>query len=153
MKILVTGGAGFIGSVLTKRLVSDEHEVVVIDNFNEYYDVNLKRAREQELLKGAIVLEGDFTDEFFLEGVFSAHQFDIVCHLGAQAGVRYSVEFPEVYVHTNVRGTQLILETMQKHGVKRIVYASTSSAYGEDSRPLAQSSCFAPMRDPKSTKP
>jgi UDP-glucuronate 4-epimerase len=132
MKILVTGGAGFIGSSLTKRLVSEGHEVVVIDNFNEYYDVTLKRARESELLTGALVLEGDFTDEVFLEKVFSEHKFDVVCHLGAQAGVRYSVEHPEVYVHTNVRGTQLILETMRKHEVKRIVYASTSSAYGED---------------------
>jgi UDP-glucuronate 4-epimerase len=133
MKILVTGGAGFIGSSLVKRLVSEDHEVVVIDNFNEYYDVSLKRAREQELLVGATVLEGDFTDEAFLENVFSTYQFDVVCHLGAQAGVRYSVEYPEVYVHTNVRGTQLLLETMQKFGVKRIVYASTSSAYGDTS--------------------
>jgi UDP-glucuronate 4-epimerase len=93
--------------------------------------VTLKRARESELLKGALVLEGDFTDEAFLEKVFSEHKFDVVCHLGAQAGVRYSVEFPEVYVHTNVRGTQLILETMHKHGVENMVYASTSSAYGD----------------------
>lgn len=129
--ILVTGGAGFIGSSLTKRLVSEGHEVVVIDNFNEYYDVSLKRARVDALLKGATVLEGDFTDETFLRSVFSKHSFDVVCHLGAQAGVRYSVEHPEVYVHTNVRGTQLILEMMHAYGVKRIVYASTSSAYGE----------------------
>jgi UDP-glucuronate 4-epimerase len=131
MKILVTGGAGFIGSALTKRLVADGNDVVVIDNFNEYYDVSLKRAREKELLKGATVLEGDFTDEAFLERVFSKHQFDVVCHLGAQAGVRYSVEHPEVYVNTNVRGTQLLLEMMRKHNVNRILYASTSSAYGD----------------------
>ncbi len=132
MKILVTGGAGFIGSNLTKRLVAEGHDVVVIDNFNEYYDVSLKRARVGVLLQGATVLEGDFTDEVFVEKLFTEHAFDVVCHLGAQAGVRYSVEHPDVYVHTNVRGTQLILETMRKHGVKRIVYASTSSAYGED---------------------
>ena len=134
MKILVTGGAGFIGSALAKQLVTEGNDVVVIDNFNEYYDVSLKRAREKELLVGALVLEGDFTDESFLEKVFADHQFDVVCHVGAQPGVRYSVEFPEVYVHSNVRGTQLLLETMHKHGVKRMVYASTSSAYGDSSQ-------------------
>jgi UDP-glucuronate 4-epimerase len=130
-KILVTGGAGFIGSALTRRLLDEGHDVVVIDNFNEYYDVSLKRARVEALLSGAIVLEGDFTDEAFLEEVFSTHSFDVVCHLGAQAGVRHSLQHPEVYVHTNVRGTQLILEMMHKYAVKRIVYASTSSAYGD----------------------
>lgn len=130
MKILVTGGAGFIGSALAKKLNEDDHDVVVIDNFNDYYDVSLKRARQVEFLKNVEVAEGDITDKQFLDSLFEKNKFDIVCHLAAQAGVRYSVESPEVYVNTNVLGTQVIFEVMKDHGVKRMVYASTSSAYG-----------------------
>ena len=135
MKILVTGGAGFIGSALAKRLHEEQHDVVVIDNFNEYYDVNLKRARQTALLEGIEVIEGDITDVTTLRSLFSAHQFDLVCHVAAQAGVRYSVECPEIYTRTNVLGTQLLFEAMKDHGVKRMVYASTSSAYGVDTEP------------------
>ncbi len=130
MKILVTGGAGFIGSALAKRLVTQGHTVTVIDSFNEYYDPSLKRAREKEFLSACEVIEGDITDAQTVEKLFAEHSFDLVCHLAAQAGVRYSVEAPEVYVQTNVLGTQVLLEAMRKHGVKRMVYASTSSAYG-----------------------
>jgi UDP-glucuronate 4-epimerase len=133
MKILVTGGAGFIGSAVAQRLVTDGHAVVAIDNFNDYYDVALKRARVEALLAGTAVLEGDITDGSFLHTVFTEHDFDAVAHLAAQAGVRYSVEHPEVYVHANVVGTQKLLETMREFGVKRMVYASTSSAYGNGS--------------------
>lgn len=132
MKILVTGGAGFIGSALAKRLAQDGHEVVVIDNFNNYYDVSLKRARHDFFLQGIEVIEGSITDELFLRNIFTAHTFDVVCHLAAQAGVRYSTENPGIYVETNVRGTQLILEIMREFGVKRMVYASTSSVYGNE---------------------
>lgn len=130
MKILVTGGAGFIGSALAKRLQTEGHEVVVFDNFNEYYDVELKRARQEAFLSKVAVVEGDITDQTVLTELFAAHQFDVVCHLAAQAGVRYSVECPDVYIKTNVLGTQLLFETMQQHGVKRMVFASTSSVYG-----------------------
>lgn len=133
MKILVTGGAGFIGSALAKRLFDDGHEVVVIDNFNEYYDVTLKRARQGRFLEGITVIEGDITDEEFLRELFSAHTFDVVCHLAAQAGVRYSVEHPDVYINSNVRGMQALLETMKNFGVKRMVFASSSSVYGRTS--------------------
>lgn len=128
--ILVTGGAGFIGSALAKRLSSEGNNVVVVDNFNAYYDVGLKRAREKHFLSGISVIEGDITSETFLNELFSTHQFDVVAHLAAQAGVRYSVENPSIYVQTNVYGTQLLLEAMHKNNVKRMVYASTSSAYG-----------------------
>ncbi len=134
MKILVTGGAGFIGSAVTSRLVSCGHDVVVLDNFNQYYDVALKRARQKAFLPDIEVVEGDITNADDTETLFAAHQFDLVCHLAAQAGVRYSVEAPEVYVQTNVLGTQMLLEAMQQHGVTRMVYASTSSAYGMSSK-------------------
>lgn len=134
MNILVTGGAGFIGSALAQRLFSEGHTVVVIDNFNEYYDVSLKRTREEFFLKDVTVIEGNITDETFMQDVFTRYQFDVVCHVAAQAGVRYSVENPEVYVDTNVRGTQVILETMKNFKVTRMVYASTSSIYGNDTQ-------------------
>jgi len=130
MNILVTGGAGFIGSAVARRLTDEDHTVVVIDNFNEYYDPELKRARQQTLLSGIEVLEGDITDAAFVEEVFASHKFDAVCHLAAQAGVRYSVENPSAYVQTNVLGTQVLLEAMKNHEVTQMVYASTSSAYG-----------------------
>lgn len=130
MNILVTGGAGFVGSAVARRLIAEGHTVVVLDNFNEYYDVQLKRARQQEFLNDCTVVEGDITDQTHLDTLFREHQFDLVCHLAAQAGVRYSVEHPDVYVHTNVQGTQLLLEAMWTHDVKRMVFASTSSVYG-----------------------
>lgn len=132
MKILVTGGAGFVGSVVANRLHKEGHEIVVIDNFNQYYDPELKRERQKVFLADIEVVEGDIVDKETLERLFGEHNFDLVCHLAAQAGVRYSVEAPEVYVETNVSGTQLLFESMKNHGVKRMVYASTSSAYGVD---------------------
>jgi UDP-glucuronate 4-epimerase len=130
MNILVTGGAGFIGSAVAQRLLSDGHTVTVIDNFSDYYDVSLKRARVEALLQGVEVVMGDITDVDFLREIFKNGSFGAVAHLAAQAGVRYSVENPDVYVETNVRGTQLLLQVMHEFGVKQMVYASTSSAYG-----------------------
>jgi UDP-glucuronate 4-epimerase len=130
MKILVTGGAGFIGSAVARRLADDWHAVVVIDNFNEYYDVGLKRARQQAMLGGIRVVEGDITDRPTLDQLFTDHAFEAVAHIAGQAGVRYSVTHPEVYVHNNILGTQSLLETMRLHGVKQFVFASTSSVYG-----------------------
>lgn len=135
MKVLVTGGAGFIGSALASRLILDGHSVVVIDNFNDYYDVTLKYARADFFLKECEVIEGDITDTAFLRNIFQVHQFDAVCHLAAQAGVRYSVTNPQVYIDTNVGGTQSLLEVMHEHGVTQMVYASTSSIYGNDTTP------------------
>lgn len=143
MNILVTGGAGFIGSALAQRLVGEGHEVLVIDNFNSYYDVELKRARVDNLLKGVEVQMVDITDKHSLENLFNEHSFDTVCHLAAQAGVRYSVEAPEVYVNTNVLGTLILFEVMQKHNVKHMVFASTSSAYGVDTPAPFQESAAA----------
>jgi len=130
MKILVTGGAGFIGSALAARLVRENHEVVVVDNFNTYYDIQLKRDRAANLIPGVPIYFLDITDKSALNALFSHYQFDMVCHLAAQAGVRYSVEAPEVYIHSNVLGTQTLFEVMRKNSVNKMVYASTSSAYG-----------------------
>jgi len=130
MKVLVTGGAGFIGSALARRLADDGNEVIVLDNFNEYYDPELKLAREQSLLTGITVLRGDITDVDFVNTVFQEHELDVVCHFAAQAGVRYSVEHPSKYVLSNVLGTQIILEAMKEHKAMHMVFASTSSVYG-----------------------
>lgn len=130
MKILVTGAAGFIGSALAARLKNDGHDVIGLDNFNDYYDVELKRARQKALLSGVEVIEGDITDGAKLRALFAAHKFDLVCHLAAQAGVRYSLENPEIYVDSNIKGTQLLLQVMNEFAVKRMVFASTSSVYG-----------------------
>jgi len=130
MNILVTGGAGFIGSALAKRLFDIGHKVVVVDNFNDYYDLQLKRNRVKHLVPHVPVYFLDITHAQALGALFQAEKFDLVCHLAAQAGVRYSLDCPEEYVHSNVLGTQTILEVMQKKGVKRMVFASTSSVYG-----------------------
>ena len=130
MKILVTGGAGFIGSATTKRLIAEGHDVVVIDNFNSYYDVQLKHDRITALIPNVQVENIDITDKQALDSLCKKHSFDAVCHFAAQAGVRYSVDVPEVYVTTNVLGTQTLLEVMKDNGITQMVYASTSSAYG-----------------------
>ncbi len=133
MKCLVTGGAGFIGSALAKKLSNQGHEVVVVDNFNQYYDVSLKRNRVHQLIPHLPVYFLDITEQAALTALMKHYQFDVVCHLAGQAGVRYSVEAPEAYIHSNVLGTQAILEAMKASGVKRMVLASTSSVYGIDS--------------------
>jgi UDP-glucuronate 4-epimerase len=130
MNILVTGGAGFIGSALAAQLHKEGHTVVAIDNFSEYYNVQLKHDRVTTLLKGVEVVAADVTDAQALQKIFAERSFDVVCHLAAQAGVRYSVEAPEKYVQTNVLGTQILLEVMKEYGVRRMVFASTSSVYG-----------------------
>jgi len=132
MNILVTGGAGFIGSAVAARLVSDGHVVTVLDSFNEYYDPTLKRARVTEFLSGCTVVEGDICDADLVQRLFAEGSFDAVCHLAAQAGVRYSVESPQSYAQANVVGTLTLLEAMKAHKVTQMVYASTSSAYGVD---------------------
>jgi len=130
MKVLVTGGAGFIGSAAAARFLRDGHEVVVVDNFNKYYDPSLKRDRVANLIPTVPVYFLDITNKEALAALFKEYQFDVVAHFAGQAGVRYSVDAPESYVSANVLGTQTILETMRRYGTRRMVYASTSSAYG-----------------------
>ncbi len=132
MKILVTGAAGFIGSFAVLRLIERGDQVVGLDNVNDYYDVNLKRARLARLdrLQGFRFVETDITDLAALLKVFEANAFDVVLHLAAQAGVRYSLVNPLAYTQSNLLGFTNILEACRLQGVAHLVYASTSSVYG-----------------------
>ena len=132
MKILVTGAAGFIGFNLSSRLLKDGHQVVGIDNLNDYYDVNLKKKRLAIIEKNerfTFVL-GDLSDRENMQQLFKTHSFDYVINLAAQAGVRYSIENPASYVDSNLVGFGNILEGCRHSGVKHLVYASSSSVYG-----------------------
>lgn len=132
-KILVTGGAGFIGSHLTKRLIEEGFEVVILDNFNEYYDSKLKRARIANLLSGKKfkLYEKDIADLEDLKKVFQENNIDVVVHEAAQAGVRYSLEDPFIYEKSNVKGTLNVLECCKEFKIKKLVFASSSSVYGD----------------------
>jgi UDP-glucuronate 4-epimerase len=142
MKILVTGGAGFIGSALTKQLIDRGDEVVIVDNFNDYYEPQLKRDRISILLKGyaPTVVEADIRDEAAMAELFATEQFDKVVHLAAMAGVRNSLKNPLLYEEVNVRGTMILLDQAVKHSIQNFVYASSSSVYGNNTKvPFAES--------------
>lgn len=142
MTILVTGGAGFIGSAVTKKLVERGDRVVVLDNFNDYYDPRLKRDRIAIFLKGADfkLYEGDIRDAKLVEKIFSDEKIDKVVHLAAMAGVRNSLENPVTYADINVNGTIILLEAARKRGIANFVYASSSSVYGKNEKqPFAES--------------
>ena len=149
MKILVTGAAGFIGFHLCKSLLKNGHYVVGLDNINDYYEVSLKFARlenlgipQSEAQKWNSKVESDhhgdrmsfvriaLEDRENLPKLFANEGFDVVCNLAAQAGVRYSLENPESYVDSNLVGFLNILECCRNHGIKHLVYASSSSVYG-----------------------
>jgi UDP-glucuronate 4-epimerase len=132
VKILVTGAAGFIGSHVSHLLIGRGHEVVGLDNMNEYYDVTLKQARlaRLEKLPGFRFVKLDLADNAAIAQLFAGEKFQRVVHLAAQAGVRYSLEAPHAYVQSNVTGTLNILEGCRHNGVEHLVYASTSSVYG-----------------------
>ncbi len=130
--ILVTGSAGFIGNHVALKLLSQGRRVVGLDNMSPYYDVSLKRARRDRLLKHAAYtdFEIDLTDHEAVAALFARHKPDAVVHLAAQAGVRYSLEHPRSYISSNVDGFLSIIEGCRHHGVKHLVHASTSSVYG-----------------------
>lgn len=134
-KVLVTGSAGFIGFHTSVKLLATGYEVVGIDNLNDYYDVNLKKAR-LALLQGNSnfsFLRLDLADREGMEKLFSIHQFDTVIHLAAQAGVRYSIQNPHAYIDSNLVGFINILEGCRHHRVQHLTYASSSSVYGANS--------------------
>ncbi|QFI40139.1 NAD-dependent epimerase [Moritella marina ATCC 15381] len=136
MKYLVTGVAGFIGSQVVSRLCSLGHQVIGIDNLNDYYDVNLKLARLDEInpLVTFQFIEMDLADRDSIAALFAEQQFDKVIHLAAQAGVRYSIENPMAYADSNLIGHLTILEGCRHNKVKHLVYASSSSVYGLNSK-------------------
>ena len=147
MNILVTGAAGFIGYFTSKVLLQKGHNVVGLDNINDYYDVNLKYSRLNELgvnrtdaevfnkkcdstLEGFSFIRMNLEDREALPKLFEDEKFDIVCNLAAQAGVRYSLENPETYIDSNLVGFLNILECCRNNAIKHLVYASSSSVYG-----------------------
>lgn len=152
MKILVTGAAGFIGFYVAKRLADSGHEVIGLDNINDYYTTNLKFDRlkalgfnpEETKVFNQICHSSSFQNLKFvrmaledgdsLRQLFTSENFDVVCNLAAQAGVRYSLERPETYIQSNIVGFLNILESCRHTGVKHLVYASSSSVYGENEK-------------------
>ena len=132
MKILITGAAGFIGFHCSLRLMERGHQIVGIDNLNDYYDVNLKQAR-LSILQQNTAFEFhrlDLADRQGIASLFKVSTFDAVLHLGAQAGVRYSIDNPFAYIDSNITGMLTILEGCRHSGIKHLVYASSSSVYG-----------------------
>ena len=136
MKILVTGRAGFIGSALTLRLLERGDEVIGLDNLNDYYDVNLKLARLARLqpYSGFTEVRASLEDRTALTETFAKHRPKRVVNLAAQAGVRYSIQNPHAYVDSNLVGFVNLLEACRHHGVEHLVYASTSSVYGANTK-------------------
>lgn len=131
MNYLVTGAAGFIGFHVTQRLLSAGHQVVGLDNLNDYYDVNLKRARLNQITSADFTfIEGDLSDRDAIASLFAKHGFQRVIHLGAQAGVRYSIDNPHAYADANLTGHLNILEGCRHHKIEHLLYASSSSVYG-----------------------
>ncbi|ACM93519.1 NAD-dependent epimerase/dehydratase family protein [Nautilia profundicola AmH] len=147
MKILITGTAGFIGFHLAKRLIERGDEVIGLDNINDYYDVNLKYGRleetgikREEIEYNKLITSNKYTNYRFIklnledkagiDKLFKEEKFDKVCHLAAQAGVRYSLENPDAYIQSNIVGHMNILEAVRHNDVKALSYASSSSVYG-----------------------
>ncbi|NTW90032.1 MAG: NAD-dependent epimerase/dehydratase family protein [Candidatus Moranbacteria bacterium] len=144
MNILVTGGAGFIGSAVSKALMDRGDTPIIVDNFNDYYDPKLKQDRISVFLgdySGKFRLyEGDIRDKAFLDEVFETEKPEKIVHLAAMAGVRYSLERPELYADVNVMGTLNIFECARKYGARHLVYASSSSVYGQNAKvPFSES--------------
>lgn len=141
--ILVTGAAGFIGANLCLELLKSEesYKIVGLDNMNDYYDVSIKEFRLEEIRKQAeksnsewLFIKGNIADKSLINSTFEKYKFDIVVNLAAQAGVRYSIENPDVYIESNLIGFYNILEACRNYPVEHLVYASSSSVYGSNKK-------------------
>jgi len=132
IKILVSGGAGFIGSHLIERLLKEGYEVVCLDNFNDYYDPQIKRDNIKTFLreKRFNLIEADIRDKDILKRIFNKYEFQKVIHLAAQAGVRLSLKQPNLYVDVNINGTLNLLELCREYKIKNFIFGSSSSVYG-----------------------
>jgi len=147
MSIIITGAAGFIGYHLSKRILMENIPLIGIDNMNDYYDINLKEARLQDLQKITLNKDVNFkffkeniNDKYVIEKIFTKYKPEIVINLAAQAGVRYSMENPSAYIQTNLVGFSNILELSSNYPVKHLIYASSSSVYGGNTRmPFSES--------------
>jgi UDP-glucuronate 4-epimerase len=135
MTILVTAAAGFIGSYVCKALQARGEKVIGLDNFNDYYDPQLKRDRVSTICPDVEIFEMDICDREKLDALFASHKPTQVIHLAAQAGVRYSITNPNVYADSNLAGFTHILEACRHNAVKHLVYASSSSVYGGSAKP------------------
>lgn len=140
LSILVTGGAGFIGSHLCERLLRMGGKVICLDNLNDAYDHNIKKNNIQAALSdpGFTLVEGDILDAALVEGVMERFGIDTVIHLAALAGVRSSIESPLDYVDTDIKGTVTLLEASRKHAIKKFIFASSSSVYGTAATPFSE---------------
>ena len=153
-RVLVTGGAGFIGSHLCQRLLQDGYEVVCLDNFDPFYDPAIKRRNLEEIRategdKGFQLVEGDIRDKGLLENLFRRSSFDLVIHLAARAGVRPSIQQPLLYEEVNVTGTLNLLEACREFGVMDLIFGSSSSVYGRNSKvPFAEDDRLDSMISP-----
>ncbi|MBI5086332.1 MAG: GDP-mannose 4,6-dehydratase [Acidobacteria bacterium] len=136
MRILVTGGAGFIGSHLCERLLRHSHEVAILDDLNSYYAPELKRLNLEIVQDSGPVrfVEGDICDQSVVAALLRSHQPEAIVHLAARAGVRPSLEDPVLYARVNVEGTTVMLEQARRAGVKKFIFASSSSVYGNANR-------------------
>ena len=136
MVILLTGGAGFIGSHLCDRLVGEGHRVACLDNFDDFYDPRVKRRNIREAIgRGEFeLIEGDIRNNQLIARIFRRQSFDVVVHLAARAGVRPSIDYPKLYEEVNVQGTINLLDACREYGVKSFVFASSSSVYGGNSK-------------------
>ena len=139
-KILITGGAGFIAYHLAQKLQAEGHRVCGFDNYNDYYDVDLKYARARSLAtRGIEVIKGDLVNLVDVEFAVTTFAPDIVMHLGAYAGVRHSLDHPRLYLENNINGTHNLIEVCEKRGVNKIIYASTSCVMAGNEMPWNES--------------
>ena len=141
MNFLVTGGAGFIGCHLVERLLQEGHRVICLDNFDDFYDPALKRRNLTHARKDSKfrLVEGDLRDEGILKRILEEEKVEIVAHIAARAGVRPSIEQPLLYADVNIRGTLNLLEACKKYKIRRLVFASSSSVYGDNPKvPFAE---------------
>jgi UDP-glucuronate 4-epimerase len=130
MRILVTGGAGFIGSHLVEKLLSSGHEVAILDDFNDFYDPQIKRENIADVSKDVAIHQVDLRDSAAVRHLFHQRKFEAIAHLAARAGVRPSILHPQLYYDTNVNGTLHLLDAACVTGVERFIFASSSSVYG-----------------------
>jgi len=130
MRILVTGGAGFIGSHLVEHLLAAGHAVVILDDFNDFYDPQIKQASIAGFAKDVTVHHVDLRDGASVRNLFHREKFEVIAHLAARAGVRPSIQYPQLYYDANVTGTLHLLEAARVTGVERFIFASSSSIYG-----------------------